>query len=188
MTVSTRVIRIILHENVMPFINISDGLHIQVLPSIEDLPRCQKHQYAAFIADRGMLIIWDDDPHKIVQRVAALEETLVWMAWGADKAYPEEDEKKDMPKVEETEVDGDVEDQATEKPRPIALCQAIYTAFAVGLTIATLGLGWRQVAIQSSIDHTFLRALIIVAALPLFWLALVCIFVATSLDCYSQRH
>jgi len=43
------------------------------------------------------------------------------------------------------------------------------------LTIGTLGLGWRQLAIESSVDHTYLRLLIVVAAIPLFWLALVSI-------------
>jgi len=176
MTVTTRVVRIILHDNVMPFISINDGLHIQVLPTIEDLPRCQKHQYAAFVADRGMLIIWDDDPHNILQRVADLEETLVWIAWGGNEAYPDEDEKKEEPQVEIIEFDGDSEDPKSErvpKERPIALWQAFCTSCAVGLTIGTLGLGWRQLAIETSVDHTYLRLLIVVAAIPLFWLALV---------------
>jgi len=175
MTVTTPVVRIILHRNLMPFICIHDGLQIQVLPRLEDLPRCQKHQYAAFIADQGMLIVWDDNPRNIVQRVADLEENLVRIVWGGDKAYPEED-KKEEAQVEMIEVNGHSKEPEVEellKERPIALWQAVCTACAITLTIGTLGLGWRQLAIQSSMDHTYLRLLIVLSAIPLFWLALV---------------
>ena len=187
MTVNTRVIRILLHSNQMPFIEIKEGLRLQVLPDISFLPRCQKHQFAAFIADSGLLVVWDDDPKKILDRVEQLETDLMKMIWGNEDGYPaeekEDDEKKEALKVEMAEFDGDVEDQPVQTQRPIALWQAICTAFSVALTIATLGLGWRQVAIQSSIDHTYLRVLIVVAALPLFWLALVRLLNRFQADC-----
>src|SRR5436190_5303728 len=145
MTVNTRVIQILLYNNTMPFIEIEEGLHLQVLPSISYLPRCQKHQSAAFVADRGLLVVWDDDPDKILGRVESLETALVKMIWDREFAYHEEnkEEEKEEPNVQEAEADSDLEDPTTEKPRPIVLLQAIYTAFTVGLTIATLGLGWR---------------------------------------------
>jgi hypothetical protein len=175
MTVNTRVIKILLYNNIMPFNEIEEGLHLQILPTISYLPRCQKHQSAAFVADRGILVVWDDDPDKILGRVESLETALVNMIWDRELAYHEEIkvEEKEEPNVQEAEVDSDLEDPTTEKPRPIVLLQAIYTAFTLGLTIATLGLGWRQIAFEISIDHVYLRLLFVLAIVPQFWLALV---------------
>jgi len=175
MTVNTRVIRILLYNNILPFIEIEEGLHLQVLPSISYLPRCQKHQFAAFVADRGLLIVWDDDPDKIIGRIESLETALVKMIWGRTFANPEENKKeeKEDPNVQVADVDNDLEDPTAEKPRPIVLLQATYTAFTLALTITTLGLGWRQIAFELGIDHAYLRFLFVLAIVPQFWLALV---------------
>lgn len=175
MTVNTRMIRVLLYNNSMPFIEIEEGLHLQVLPSISYLPRCQKHQSAAFVADRGLLVVWDDDPDKILGRVESLETALVKMIWDRRSTYPEEDkkeEKEDL-NVKEAESDSDLENPTAEKPRPIVLLQAIYTAFTLALTLGTLGLGWRQIAFEIGIDHVYLRLLFALAIVPQFWLALV---------------
>jgi len=173
MTVNTRVIKILLHNNSMPFIEIKQGLHIQVLPGMSYLPRCQKHQFAAFIADRGILVVWDDDPKKIIGRVERLETALMEVIWGKKSTYLEESEKKEDTNIEVTEVDSDPEDPAAERPRPIVLWQPLFSAFTIALTIATLGLGWRQIVFEMKTDHYYLRALFALAIVPQFWLALV---------------
>ena len=157
----------------MPFIEIKEGLHLQVLPSMSHLPRCQKHQFAAFIADRGILVVWDDDPRKIIGRAEKLEAALVKIIWGKQSIYPEEDEKKEEPNVDVTEVYADPEDPVAEKPRPIFLCQSFICATTVCLTIASLGMGWRQIAFEITVDHSYLRLLFVLAFVPQFWLSLV---------------
>lgn len=157
----------------MPFIEIKEGLHLQVLPTMSHLPRCQKHQFAAFIADRGILVVWDDDPKKILGRAERLENTLIKMIWGKQSMYPDEDEKKEETNVEVTEVDADPEDPAAEKPRQVVLWQAIFSGFTVTLAITALGLGWRQIIFETMTDHFYLRFLFALAVIPQFWLALV---------------
>lgn len=137
------------------------------------LPRCQKHQFAAFIADRGLLVVWDDDPKKILGRAERLENTLIKMIWGKQSLYPDEDEKKEETKVELPEVDTDPEDPAAEKPRQIVLWQAIFSAFTAALALSALGLGWRQIAFEIATDHFYLRFLFALVIVPQFWLALV---------------
>ena len=66
MTVNTRVIKLFLHSNDKAYVPLKGGLRLQVLPDISYLPRCQKHQFAAFIADRGLLIVWDDEPRHLL--------------------------------------------------------------------------------------------------------------------------
>ncbi|KAK4978475.1 hypothetical protein LTR66_010567 [Elasticomyces elasticus] len=56
MTVNTKVIKLFLRGNTDPYVPLGDGLRLQVLPSMAYLPGCQKHQSAAFIADRGILV------------------------------------------------------------------------------------------------------------------------------------
>lgn len=39
---------------------LKNGLRVQVLTTMEDLPQARKAQSAAFIASDGLLVIWDD--------------------------------------------------------------------------------------------------------------------------------
>lgn len=93
--------------------------------------------------------------------------------WGGESTNTQENEKSEMARTEVTSVNSDPEDPAAEKPRPIVLWQATYTAFAVALTLGTFGLGWRQIAIETALDGSYLRVLFILALVPQFWLSLV---------------
>ncbi|KAF1982641.1 hypothetical protein K402DRAFT_339995 [Aulographum hederae CBS 113979] len=173
MTVNTRVIRILLHSNTQPFIEITPGLRIQVLPDISYLARCQKHQFAAFIADRGILCVWDDQPKKILARVERLELELMKMIWGNESAYPEEnDEKKELiDTIYEVDED-DPEGFAVHKPRRIVLIQPFITAITLILVVSAIGSGWREVAIELKIDRDYSRLLFLVPMIPQIWLSL----------------
>lgn len=81
MTVSTPVIKRFSTRSVVA---LPGGQHVQVLPSIEYLPKCQKYQSAAFISDRGMLVIWNDDPTAIIEQAQRMERDLLAMIWRAD--------------------------------------------------------------------------------------------------------
>src|SRR4051812_26144535 len=81
MTVNTRVIKILLRTTDMPYVEIEAGLRIQVLPDITFLPHAQKYQFAAFIAQTGMLVVWDDNPKAIISRVEKIEQALMEMFW-----------------------------------------------------------------------------------------------------------
>jgi len=163
-----------LHSNAMPFIEITPGLRIQVLPDISYLPRCQKHQFAAFIADRGILIVWDDQPKKILARVERLEQELMKMIWGNESAYPEEAPEKKEAAVSVYELDDeDLEARVEDKPRKIVLIQPVITACTLLLTVAALGSGWRSIAIEMKRDQDWIRLAFIGCLLPQMWLALV---------------
>jgi hypothetical protein len=173
MTVNTRVIRILLHANTMPYVVIQEGLRIQVLPDMSYLPRCQKHQFAAFIADCGMLVVWDDEPKKILERVEKLESALMTMIWGNESAYPEEvsAEKKEVAvNVDELGYDNEA---AAEKPRRIVLIQPVLSALTLCAAVVAVGAGFRQVAVEIAIDRYWLRLLFILAVVPQVWLSLV---------------
>ena len=172
MTVNTRVIKLFLHNNDKPYVPLRNGLRLQVLPDMSYLPRCQKHQFAAFIADRGILVVWDDEPRHLLSRAQKIEKSLMEMIWDDEPA--DEDEKKQDGSVMVNEVssDDDVEVGAVEKPRPIMFWMPITSAFTLGLTVLVIGLGWRQVAIELFVDQNWIRLAFIVCVLPQMWLAL----------------
>ncbi|KAF2672597.1 hypothetical protein BT63DRAFT_431276 [Microthyrium microscopicum] len=187
MTVSTRVIKILLHHNTQPYVEIDRGLRVQVLQSMALLPRCQKHQFAAFIADRGLLVVWDDQPDQIVGRVERLEAAVMKTVWenALSPTTPKDAslaEALATPAKADGEVEGlgegdektvaDTEAALVEKPRRIVLMQSILCAGTLGLTVISLAAGYRQIAVEIAVDGSYMRLLFVLVLLPQVWLAL----------------
>jgi hypothetical protein len=59
MTMKTSVIQTFLRSSNLSFVRLSDGLRLQVIPDISFLSRCQKHHFAAFIQDPGIVAEWN---------------------------------------------------------------------------------------------------------------------------------
>jgi hypothetical protein len=173
MTVNTRVIRILLQANTLPYVEIQDGLRIQVLPDMTYLPRCQKHQFAAFIADCGMLVVWDDEPKKILARVEKIEAALMNMIWGNESAYPEEGSNEKKETTVNVDDLGFDQEAIAEKPRKIVLIQPTLTAFTLLAAIVAIGAGFREVALEIATDKGWIRLAFIAAIVPQFWVSLV---------------
>ncbi|KAK5727507.1 hypothetical protein LTR15_003403 [Elasticomyces elasticus] len=172
MTVNTRVIKLFLHSNDRPYVPLKGGLRLQVLPDMSYLPRCQKHQFAAFVADRGILVVWDDEPKHLLDRAMKIEKALMEMIW--DDGSDDGDEKKDNGSVMVREVgsEEDVELGTVEKPRPIVFMMPITSAFTLGLTVLAVGSGWRLIALETFVDSNYIR-IAFALCIPLqIWLAL----------------
>ena len=84
MTVNSRVIKTFLSWSPdaidVPLMN---GLRVQILPTINDLPKARKNQFAAFIASEALLVVWDDDASHLVQRASTIESELMSLVWMA---------------------------------------------------------------------------------------------------------
>ena len=163
MTVNSRVIKTFLQWSPdavdVPLMN---GLRVQILPTIDDLPRARKHQFAAFVASEGLLVVWDDDALHLVQRAKAIESELMELVW---KAGMEEDaDEKGGPVVEEPEVDEESGELKPEK-RPVHLLNTYLVSFTLVLVTVSLGAAFRQLAIEVSVDGSYLR-LALVALFP----------------------
>lgn len=165
MTVNSRVIKTFLQwspEAVdVPLMN---GLRVQILPTIEDLPRARKYQFAAFVASEGLLVVWDDDALHLVQRARAIESELMELVWKAGNSDEDEDEKR-AGAVAEAEID---EESGEVKPetRPVHLQNTVLVSLTLILVIVSLGAAWRQLAIEVSVDGSYMR-LALVALMPL---------------------
>jgi hypothetical protein len=183
-SMTTSVIQTFLKSSNLPFVPLSDGLRLQVIPDISFLSRCQKHHFAAFVQDPGMLIVWDDDPEHVIDRAEQIEQHLVGMIWRSEGMKEEGDYKTALAKsaftskaptininAKEMFEDGSEPDrQFSDKPRRVLLVQPILMAITGVLVILTIGVGWRKIAIELKVDHSFMRCLLAVVVPLQIWL------------------
>ena len=158
MTVNSRVIKTFLQWSPdavdVPLMN---GLRIQILPTIEDLPRARKHQFAAFIASDALLVVWDDEALHLIQRAKAIESELMELVWRTgDSEEVEEGQAKKGGQVTEVEIDSESGEIIPEK-RPTHLLNTILVGFTLILIVTVLGAGFREIAIEIAVDHDFTR-------------------------------
>jgi hypothetical protein len=158
MTVNSRVIKTFLAWSPdavdVPLMN---GLRVQILPTIDDIPRARKHQFAAFIASEALLVVWDDDPSHLVERAKSIEAELMQLVWQTGETMEEEEtNEKKVPRVTEFEVDEESGEIIPEK-RPTNLMNTILVAFTLIIVIVMLGAGGRALAIETLVDKGYIR-------------------------------
>jgi hypothetical protein len=174
MTVNTRVIKLLLAKCDRTYIQLDSGLRLQVIPNLEALPYCAKHQSAAFVASQRILVVWEDDPKKLLDRVNYIQDTLMRMIWENGGAMGL-DEKKE-PHISVAPAEGgeiEIEEELEEKPRRPVLIQATLTACTIALVMFALGSGWRHITVELMVDKNWVRIVFISCMLPQVWLSLV---------------
>lgn len=164
MTVNSRVIKTFLQWSPdavdVPLMN---GLRVQILPTIQDLTRARKHQFAAFVASEGFLVVWDDDALHLVQRAKAIESELMELVWKTGITDDDDDENKGSAAAE-AEIDEETGDVRPDQ-RPIHLQNSVLVALTMILVLVALGAAWRQLAIEVSVDGDYTR-LALIALFP----------------------
>jgi hypothetical protein len=158
MTVNSRVIKTFLAWSPdavdVPLMN---GLRVQILPTIDEIPRARKHQFAAFIASEALLVVWDDDPSHLLERAKSIEAELMQLVWQTGEPTEEEDtNEKKNPRVTEYEVDQE-SGQIIPEMRPTNLMNTILVGFTLVIVVVMLGAGFRAVAIETVVDKNYLR-------------------------------
>lgn len=179
-SIKDRVVTCLLSRKEMIYIPIEDNLRLQILPSVEYLPTCQRHQNAAFVRNQHMLVVWADSVEVAEERAERYLDQLVRVFSQGFSDYKEKSQNQDLlikevPVYSEDNSSGiaDLEDEPQEAPRRPVLIQAILTAVTLLLIIGAIGLGWRQIAIETSVDRNYVRLAFIIAAPFQIWLALV---------------
>lgn len=183
MTVNTPVVRTILEsitarsELGIDYVPLADGLRVQILPTMTHLPSGQLHHFAAFIEDAGILVVWDDEPERLMERAENMERKLMEMIWGTgedsgegDETPSPLDEKKGSPVIGIEEIDpGMLEEALNRERRPVRLESACVVTLTLALCITCLGIGWRAMALESMVDGTYVRwALLSVSPIHFF--------------------
>ncbi|CAG8950251.1 hypothetical protein HYFRA_00008489 [Hymenoscyphus fraxineus] len=154
MTVNSRVIKTFLQWSPdavdVPLLN---GLRIQILPTIEDLPRARKHQFAAFVASDALLVVWDDDALHLVQRAKAIESELMELVWKTNDGEDEENKEATAAVYEIDEESGEI----IPEKRGLHLQNTILVALTLILIMTSLGAGARELAKGVAADGKYTR-------------------------------
>jgi len=165
-------IKIILSRVTADYVPLSDGLRLQVLPSMAYLPGCQKHHFGAFIKDQRLLVVWDDQPNNLLERAESFQSSLIKNIWhdevNTDESISKNKEITDTSATDfgcEEKTPGELEKAIVVRNRPTLLINAIIVGLTLALLLAALGSGWRNLAQEISIDGSFMR-LALLAALP----------------------
>ncbi|KAF2798522.1 hypothetical protein K505DRAFT_346522 [Melanomma pulvis-pyrius CBS 109.77] len=159
MTVNSRIIQTFLQWSPdatdVPLMN---GLRIQILPTIDDLPKARKNQFAAFLAGEALLVVWDDEPTNIISRARTIEDELMELVWktGEPEDAEEEPEKRKGHAVVEVEIDEE-SGQAKPENRPTHIMNAVLVCFTLMIITIMLGAGFRQIVIEILVDKGMIR-------------------------------
>ena len=155
MTVNSRVIRTYLAWSPDAIdVPLADGLRMQIVPTLDGLPRARKHQFAAFIASERLLVVWDDDPSNIVARASSIESELMQLVWQSGQS------SEDSLSIFEKDpgLDRDTEAGVTvSEHRATNLMNTILVAFTLIIVITLLGMAGRSLTVEIAIDHSYLR-------------------------------
>ncbi|KAI9809250.1 MAG: hypothetical protein M1825_002541 [Sarcosagium campestre] len=183
-TVNSRVIKAFLnwsHEAVD--VPLQNGLRVQILPTVSDIGRARKHQFAAFIADEGLLVVWDDDAMKVMARAKQIESELMQLVWRTGQHADEEEGEKKSSAVRVAEVDPESGEVLAER-RPTNLLNTILVSLVLILIIVFLGAGFRQIAIAVTVDHNWTRlAFVALTPVQIFFTLF---FAQVIIGCISQ--
>jgi len=143
---------------------ITNSLRIQILPTIEDLFRARRHQYAAFIASEDMLVVWDDDATKLFNRAKSIEDDLLRFVSQAD-LNPEEKNpfNKQAPAVEVSQVDEELGiNPMTNQDRPVVYFDAFLVGCSACLLMVLLGLGYAEIVQEVLVLKSYISAALLI--------------------------
>ncbi|KAI9819367.1 MAG: hypothetical protein M1826_001164 [Phylliscum demangeonii] len=143
---------------------LNNGLRVQVVPSMNDLHRARKHQFAAFVAEEGLLVVWDDDAMQVITRASQIETELMNLIWRQGQPVEEESNEKKVVRVAAVEIDEESGEVVAER-RPVHLLNAMMVSLTIMVIGTTVGASCRQLAIECKIDHQYWR-LALIAAMP----------------------
>lgn len=153
------------------------GLRVQCLPQMTDLSRARKHQCAALIVSEGLLVVWDDEPDKLMDRARHLEQQFVQLVWTTGEPSDDDDdldEKKDGPFVTIDDIDEDTGEVSAPK-RPTNLQNSILVMFTLMIITVMVGAGYRSIVMEITVDGNYTRlALIALTPLQIFFSLFFC--------------
>jgi hypothetical protein len=131
-----------------------------------ELPNCQKHQFAAFVLSPASLVVWDDDPTRLVARAETLERMIIQYIWREDDEETDgTDEKASQRQTSVKEISpATLEEAQSLEARPIRFASPIIVSLAICLAIGCLGMGWRALALEVAVDGDFSRLALVVVA------------------------
>jgi len=169
MTVASKMITMLLDSAPDAIdVPLRNGLRVQVLPTMEDLTRARIPQCAAFIAQERLLVVWDDDCNQLVNRAQTIEDDLMELVWASEEDSTKQIlEKKSRATItaimsENGSMTYDMEAAGAELgARPVKIYNTIYVTGTIFLVIVFIGFGTRTLVVESMVDRSYLRFLLL---------------------------
>ena len=160
MTVNSRIIKTFLDWSPDAVdVPLQNGLRVQILPTMYDLPKARKHQFAAFTAADGLLVVWDDEAMNLISRARGIEKELMELVWKHGREInedEEEGEKKERgPPIADYEIDE--ETGKINENRSTNIINSVLVGITLLLITIMLGAGLRQIMLESMIDKDWTR-------------------------------
>lgn len=156
MTVRSRIIETLLACSAgVTDIPLNDGLRMQVIRTMADLPKARIAQCGAFIQDIGLLVVWDDEPQNIINRAAQIEEQTRDIVWKMNDLN--QDEFKEVMYNKEVITKDNEAQVVAPHERPTHLQNTILVAFCLIIVIVLLGLAARSLAYEVAYDKSYVR-------------------------------
>jgi len=192
MTVNSRIIKTFLQWSPdavdVPLMN---GLRVQILPTVDELPKARKHQFAAFIASEQLLVVWDDEAMNLIPRAKAIENELMELVWKTGEPDEEEEaNEKKGPAIVETVINEETGEYVSKRPTNIQ--NSVLVGITLVIVVTMLGAGFRQIAIEIAVDKGYIRcAFLLLIPIQIFFTlvsSLVYRFKKCILTKYSSSH
>ena len=192
MTVNSRIIKTFLQWSPdavdVPLMN---GLRVQILPTVDELPKARKHQFAAFIASEQLLVVWDDEAMNLIPRAKAIENELMELVWKTGEPDEEEEaNEKKGPAIVETVINEETGEYVSKRPTNIQ--NSVLVGITLVIVVTMLGAGFRQIAIEIAVDKGYIRcAFLLLIPIQIFFTlvsSLVFRFKKYVLTKYSSSH
>jgi len=167
MTVASKIIGILLDcAPDATDVPLRNGLRVQVLPTLEDLRRARIPQCAAFIAKERLLVVWDDEPRNLLDRAQSIEDDLMELVWAGEGESDAPMTEKNKPQATITATMNEKGDMTYDVEsglgaRPVKIFNTVYVTGTMFLVIVFIGFGTRTLVVESMVDRSYLRLLLL---------------------------
>ena len=135
---------------------LTNGLRIQILPTVDNLYKARKYQFAAFIAAESLLIVWDDDPGNVITRATKIESQLMQLVWQTGDPSGEDEIAIEKSRGSEGTVDNESGEPILEH-RSTNLMNTVLVACTLVIVVVLLGLACRSLATEIGVDGSYIR-------------------------------
>ncbi|KAK2624996.1 hypothetical protein QTJ16_005365 [Diplocarpon rosae] len=161
-TVRTRLIWTILDLHSHDFVPLNNGLRLQIIPSMDHLHQCQKHQFATFVRREGMMVVWADQPKYIYDRCTEIETLLMEEVWDNEEAGEKKSANKSVVEVASRSLSpAELEDALRTEKRPTLLINSVIVGLTLILLTSALGRSFRAIAQEIQIDGDYTRLVLL---------------------------
>lgn len=147
-----------------------DGRRIEILKTVTDLVKEQQHHFAALIVDTQMLLVWGDNPKELCAWAEELQEKVLLMLAESEMSSEVPIQNRNDPlgllQPHPTKFSYDDSSEQEDKRR-VRVTNAWLMAVSIFLCLASLGLGWRKIAMEITVDGDWTRVLFVLVVLPM---------------------